>query len=56
MNESLLSVREACSLLKISKRKFYDLVRSGQVKAVRIGRALRFERNELSRFIRRASA
>ena len=56
MSEQLLSAAEVYEdSLKISRRKFYQLVKTGQIKVVRIGRLLRVQPSELARFIRQQS-
>jgi excisionase family DNA binding protein len=47
----LLRVTEAAELLGISRSTMYQLIASGQVKVLRIGRATRVPRQELMRLI-----
>lgn len=47
----LLTAREAAEFLKISTRKLYDLETRGEIQAIRIGRSIRYEAEELQRFV-----
>jgi excisionase family DNA binding protein len=47
----LLTAREAAGILRISTRKLFDLQAKGEVQAIRIGRSIRYEREELQRYI-----
>jgi excisionase family DNA binding protein len=47
----LLRVSEAAKLLGVSRSKTYELVASGQVPVVRIGRSVRVVRRELEQWI-----
>ena len=50
---SLLRVDRACQVLDISRARFYELVRSGELKTVRLGpRGVRVHADDLERFIR----
>jgi excisionase family DNA binding protein len=52
----LLTIKEVCSRLAISRSKLYELLRSGQLGAVRIGkRGVRVSDVEIARFIESAS-
>ncbi len=42
-----LTAQEAADLLRVQRRSLYRLVRLQQIPYRRIGRAIRFERNEL---------
>ena len=42
-----LTAQEAADLLRVQRRSLYRLVRLQQIPFRRIGRAIRFERNEL---------
>jgi excisionase family DNA binding protein len=52
-DQVLLTYGEAANLLAVSERTLATLVRTGQIKAVRFGRAVRFRREELEKFARR---
>ncbi len=47
MPESLVTVREAASFLRISARTVYRLIESGQIEAVRIGKQWRIPLGDL---------
>jgi excisionase family DNA binding protein len=52
----LLTIKEVCSCLSISRSKLYDLFRSGQLMQVRIGkRGVRISEAEIARFIESVS-
>lgn len=44
---SVLTVQEAALLLRLSRNHVYDLIRSGQVPALHLGRAVRIPRDRL---------
>lgn len=49
----ILTVREAATLLRLNRKTIYDLVRRNQLPgARRLGRALRFDRDSLLRWMR----
>ena len=48
----VLRVDELMPVLKIGRNAAYALVRSGQIKALRIGNSYRIPRSELLRFLR----
>jgi len=47
----LLTIREACDRLKLSRASLYRLIQRGELPTVRIGRARRVIREDLDRFI-----
>lgn len=47
----VLRVEDISIVLGIGRNTAYDLVRSGQIRSIRIGRQLRIPRNELQRFL-----
>lgn len=47
----LLTVREAAETLSISPRKLWELTAGGKLRAVRIGRAVRYAHDDLVAFI-----
>ncbi len=51
MTEPLLTVPEVCGLLRVSRRTVEGLVRSGQLRPVRIGRRTLFTDRELAAFV-----
>lgn len=52
--EPLLTVREAAELLNISSRTLYAHVETNRIPCLRIGRAVRFDREALIEFLARA--
>jgi excisionase family DNA binding protein len=50
----LLHPREAAAYLAISERSVWNLESRGLLKAVRVGRIVRFDREDLDRFIQTA--
>ena len=42
---------EVCRVLRVKIRKFYQLVRSGRLRALRIGRELRVSSDDLQAFL-----
>jgi len=50
--ESLLvTARQAAALLSISERTLWEVTHRGELPAVRIGRAVRYQRNDLEKWI-----
>ena len=49
--EPLLNVSEAARLLKVPRSTLYELVRSRGLPHIRVGRALRFTREDLGQWI-----
>ena len=49
----LVTVREAAEALAISERTLWTLTNAGAIKAVRIGRAVRYARSDLQGYIDR---
>ena len=47
----VLRVEDLTVVLGIGRNTAYELVRSGQIRSIRIGRQLRIPRNELQRFL-----
>jgi len=48
----VLTTKEATKYLKISKPTFLKYVRSGRIKAVKVGNGFRVHQSELYRFLR----
>ena len=48
-------VEELISILRIGRNTAYELVRSGQIRSVRIGRTYRIPREALEDYLRKAS-
>jgi len=53
LTDELMKAPQAARWLQISDRFLAKLVAEGRLKAVRIGRSIRFRREELERFARR---
>jgi len=51
----LVNVAEATAMLSISRSTLYQMIWLGQLRPVHIGRCVRFDPNELSRFVREAA-
>jgi excisionase family DNA binding protein len=51
----LFSLREAAKFLHISERTLYKLTKSGEIQAVRFGRAVRYDPDTIKQWIRRRS-
>lgn len=47
----LLRVSDAARLLSVSRSTMYQLITSGEVKVIRIGRSVRVPRTELARLV-----
>lgn len=47
----MLCVKEVQTILSISRSKTYELIGSGELRCVRIGRSIRVRRSELARFL-----
>lgn len=47
----VLRMEDLSMVLGIGRNTAYELVRSGQIRSIRIGRQLRIPRNELQRFL-----
>jgi excisionase family DNA binding protein len=52
----LLTAREAAAALRISERSLWGLTQRGEVRAVRIGRTVRYDPRDLQSFIDRAKS
>jgi excisionase family DNA binding protein len=50
----LLTVKEAAHRLALSERSLWSLTNRGEIRCVRIGRAVRYDHVDLSEFIERA--
>lgn len=47
----LMTVEQVCALLKVKKWFVYDAVSSGRLVGVKLGRAIRFRRCDVARYI-----
>jgi excisionase family DNA binding protein len=52
----LVDVAESCRRIDCSRAKFYDLVRRGEIKLVKLGRASRVRPADLERLVERLAA
>lgn len=50
-----LKVGEVAQELRVARSRAYDLVATGEIPAVRIGRSVRVNRNELERWLEKQS-
>lgn len=50
----LLTAKDAAKYLCISERKLWGMTKTGEIPAVRLGRAVRYDRSDLDSFIQRA--
>jgi len=53
-NDEVLTTNEATRILKVSKPTFLKCVRTGQIKAIKVGNGWRVLESELHRFLRGA--
>ena len=51
MNQPILTLENARSELLISRTHLWNLIRSGKLKAFKVGRCVRIKRGEIDRFI-----
>lgn len=51
----LLTPKDVCRLLKVSRRRLYNLEKSGKLRSVRLGSSIRFPRTEVERFLEDAA-
>jgi len=49
--DALLTTREACKLLRVSKSFLYRKIRAGELAYLRVGRSLRFRKKELMKLV-----
>jgi len=49
--DDIITVEELCEILKIGKNGAYDLLNSGQIKAMRIGRIWKIPKTNVEKFI-----
>ena len=50
MTSALLTVPEAAQYLGVGRKKVYELIEWGEIKAVKLGRSVQVERDSLDRF------
>lgn len=56
LEEPLLTVNEAASVLRVSRSQMYALVRAGEVRSYRVGKRFRFDRRDLRLYLGRDEA
>lgn len=49
-HETLLKVKEIAAILRCGRNQAYELVKSGKIRALRIGRSIRVTREALEEF------
>jgi excisionase family DNA binding protein len=49
-NQETLKVREVAAILRCGRNQAYELIQRGEIRAVRIGRAIRVTREALEEF------
>lgn len=50
VSSALLTVAEAAKYLGVGRKKVYELIEWGELKAVKLGRSVQVERNSLDKF------
>jgi excisionase family DNA binding protein len=53
---ALLTPEQAKERLSVGRSTIYQLIRTGQLRSVRFGRAIRVSESEIERFVREAEA
>lgn len=56
MSKTLLRIPECMETLGLGRSKVYELVTSGELRAIRIGRAVRIPASEVERFVAKLQA
>jgi excisionase family DNA binding protein len=56
VRQELLTVAQTAEVLQISRDQLYDLIRTGQLRSMKIGRLRRISRQRISEFIARQEA
>ncbi|TWP46015.1 helix-turn-helix domain-containing protein [Lentzea tibetensis] len=56
LSPALLTVREACEALRISRWTLYDLIRSRAIETIKIGRSRRIPQASIDAYVRRRLA
>ena len=47
----VLTVKEVCTILRISRNTAYELVRAGKIRCVKVGNRYRIPKSEIARFL-----
>ena len=55
MEQELLTAQEAAELLKVKKATVYEMVKRGEIPAVKIGKQVRIDRNDLKKVLQPAA-
>tara|TARA_R110002111_G_scaffold134116_1_gene200247 strand:+ start:192 stop:416 length:225 start_codon:yes stop_codon:yes gene_type:complete len=50
-HDELLTVREACGILKCGLTRLYQLMNKGEIKSVKLGKSRRITRSAINEFI-----
>jgi excisionase family DNA binding protein len=50
VTSALLTVPEAARVLGVGRKKIYELIEWGEIKAVKLGRSVQVEKNSLDQF------
>lgn len=53
---NLLDANDVCTLLKVKKSWLYDEVEKGHIKALRLGRQLRFRPSDIEEYLESCAA
>lgn len=48
--DELLTIKEVCDLLKISRQTVYNLIDRGKIQRLRVGKSIRFKISEIEKF------
>ncbi len=51
IDKKLLTIKEVCEYLNVSKPTIYRLIKEGKLKPIKIGRATRFDKEDIDKFI-----
>ena len=51
MENSLLTINEICSILRIGKTKAYELIKQKKIKSIKIGKKIIIPSSELNNYI-----
>lgn len=51
MHQEVYTVQELAELLHIGRNAAYDLVKSGKIRSIRIGKSIRIPRSALEKFL-----
>lgn len=47
----LLTIPEACAMIRVGRTKFYQLLNAGEIKAVKIGKKALIKSSELEKWV-----